>query len=67
MAEKNNNRRTIALTKVELVLIKEGLTKVLRESNERGDEFKAVVTESTLGHIQTVLTKMNAPTQGAIQ
>lgn len=55
----NSSRRTIALSEVELVLIKEGLTIVRKNAIAAGDDFKGVFAKSTLSHVQVVLDKMN--------
>lgn len=53
------NRRIIAFSKVEYVVLRDGVNMLIRKAQSEGDEFKLVYAESVRDHLQTVINKFD--------
>jgi hypothetical protein len=56
--KRGNIRRTVAFSKIEFTLIRDGLSQIRKQAIQAGDDFKAAFAESTIDHVDAVLDKM---------
>lgn len=54
-----SNRKTVAFSEIEYVLIEEGLKLVQADANRTGDKFKATFAGTTLNHVNAVMRKFS--------